>query len=422
MPNRYGSIMAPGYVAPTPWRDGLLRGLLDASPIGVLDMLQSVPLTPADAVWRAITPQRPALGDAIAGRLGFGAPPADLGDYGSEYDSGRLTGNMGLLGAGGVLGAASRAGRGLLGAVRQGQSMNSGGLLGGGTGKIEGALASKSPSIYDPKPLPQRPFQDDYPSWTAGGDGGGRVAFDIDGRPTTPSAIIAGRRTAGGVDEGIRGGEADWLVGALAIRRGGAPRSSPDLRGDFGRYTHHDRRLTVDQALPPEQADRVFSHELAHAIEKHTFGQAIPTDGLKKELAQIYSDLNSSAYVPKSKIGATPATFGYKGADVDRELIAEALRAYMTDPNYIKSVAPKTAARLREYVNTNPNLNRHIMLNSMLGAPAGAGLLGGEGSMEEFRRGLLGPVAVDRLGRALYESEPESVRGARRPLINLETP
>ena len=47
------------------------------------------------------------------------------------------------------------------------------------------------------------------------------------------------------------------------------------------------------------------------------------------------------------------------------EYIAEAIRTYMIDPNYIKSVASDTAARIREYVNSNPRLNKMLQFNSI---------------------------------------------------------
>jgi hypothetical protein len=58
-----------------------------------------------------------------------------------------------------------------------------------------------------------------------------------------------------------------------------------------------------------------------------------------------------------------PEHFGYRGSDVQRELIAEAIRAYMADPNYLKTVAPETAKAIRAAVNNNPRLNRTIQFN-----------------------------------------------------------
>jgi len=59
-----------------------------------------------------------------------------------------------------------------------------------------------------------------------------------------------------------------------------------------------------------------------------------------------------------------------------REYMAEAIRAYMADPNYIKTVAPQTAARIRQYVNSEPRLNHVIQFNSGVSPlpPAGTSL------------------------------------------------
>lgn len=70
-----------------------------------------------------------------------------------------------------------------------------------------------------------------------------------------------------------------------------------------------------------------------------------------------------------------PENFGYQGDDIQRELIAEAIRAYMRDPNYIKSVAPDVATLIREHVNVSPNLNRIVQFNSAGAGVLGAGLL-----------------------------------------------
>ena len=61
--------------------------------------------------------------------------------------------------------------------------------------------------------------------------------------------------------------------------------------------------------------------------------------------------------------------------------MAEAIRAYMADPNYLKTVAPEVAARIRAAVNTDPILSPHIQFNSLAGllaAGAGGGFLAGQ--------------------------------------------
>ena len=69
-----------------------------------------------------------------------------------------------------------------------------------------------------------------------------------------------------------------------------------------------------------------------------------------------------------------PKAQGYIGEASDRELIAEAIRAYFADPNYLKSVAPATAARIRAHVNSNPRLSPNVQFNSVT-TPTPLGLL-----------------------------------------------
>jgi hypothetical protein len=66
-----------------------------------------------------------------------------------------------------------------------------------------------------------------------------------------------------------------------------------------------------------------------------------------------------------------PEHLHYPRDEVPRELIAEAVRAYMSDPNYLKTVAPRTAARIREFVNSHPTLSKIIQFNSLAGLTAG---------------------------------------------------
>jgi hypothetical protein len=84
----------------------------------------------------------------------------------------------------------------------------------------------------------------------------------------------------------------------------------------------------------------------------------------------------------------TPQAFGYKGDDVHREMIAESIRIYMADPNYLKSVAPKTAKAIRRAVNGNPAVNRILQFNNVpwaadLPGAEAAALIGARNSEEE---------------------------------------
>ncbi len=107
---------------------------------------------------------------------------------------------------------------------------------------------------------------------------------------------------------------------------------------------------------------RVQAHEIAHGIDELA-GQ-IDTSLLKGELQTVYHDLNNPNSSPTAKQW-TPQAAGYKGSDVDREYVAEAIRAYMIDPNYMKTVAPNTAAAIRGAVNSNARIADTLQFNSL---------------------------------------------------------
>jgi hypothetical protein len=117
--------------------------------------------------------------------------------------------------------------------------------------------------------------------------------------------------------------------------------------------------VAIDKSLGSVKEPRVVAHELGHWVDE--MASNISTDGLSTELKAVYNELNN-AQSRGPKVG--PQHVGYKGEAASREYMAEAIRAYMTDPNYLKTVAPKTAARIREYANGNPRINRVIQFNS----------------------------------------------------------
>jgi hypothetical protein len=67
-----------------------------------------------------------------------------------------------------------------------------------------------------------------------------------------------------------------------------------------------------------------------------------------------------------------PGYVGYKCDAASRELIVEAIRAYMADPNYMKTMAPNTAAAIRESINAHPTLSKIIQFNTIAGLASGA--------------------------------------------------
>jgi hypothetical protein len=56
--------------------------------------------------------------------------------------------------------------------------------------------------------------------------------------------------------------------------------------------------------------------------------------------------------------------------------MTEAVRTYVVNPNWIKTMAPRTAARIREWVNTHPELSKIIQFNSLVAGSGGLALAG----------------------------------------------
>ena len=140
--------------------------------------------------------------------------------------------------------------------------------------------------------------------------------------------------------------------------------------------------MEIADDLDDDTFINVLAHETAHGIDLNALS---PWDraqfdarkwGIRRndpdihlELQTIYRDLNNPPGEPPTII--LPRDKGYPRRDEARELWAEAYRAYMADPNYMKTVAPRTAAVIREVVAANPRLRRIIHFNS-LGTAAGA--------------------------------------------------
>jgi hypothetical protein len=147
--------------------------------------------------------------------------------------------------------------------------------------------------------------------------------------------------------------------------------------GDDGDYVGQKGIFTADD-LDPEQAVKTLAHELAHSIDLRAapprtrmefragkWGVRSDDEVIEEELYAVYRDLNN----PRAKHWGS-SDEGYARHEVGRELWADAIRAYMADPNYLKTVAPRTAAAIRKAVNENDQLRQIIQFNAG-GAPIG---------------------------------------------------
>lgn len=233
-------------------------------------------------------------------------------------------------------------------------------------------VASKSAMLYDPSRKPPRPIEADYPAG-APVDATGRITRTIDGDPVTGKYVVGRAQDRGG--ELALPREAYDEIAEAITGQGIVAVPASSIRGDGGQLSF-DRRsgrplsARVSQELRPDQFDKVAAHEVGHLLDVDS--NSIKTDGLSAQFRSIYNDLNNPqrhgrAYGPEHA--------GYPKGDVRDELVAEAIRAYMADPNYIKTVSPDVAKAIRAAVNRNPKINHLIQFNSVPGL-LGAGALG----------------------------------------------
>lgn len=272
-----------------------------------------------------------------------------------------------------------------------------GGIAKSGTrvAKGEGAKVASSRGLsYDPPPQPPRPFTDDYPNG-ARTDAEGRITRDIDGRNIHRKARVAGRAVDGGADQPVDGTERPALAQRTTAQ---APKRAPldhsgGTRFSYDPATRRFKRIegiVLADDLPDDEAVRVLAHEIAHSIDfrvapartvdsfhEGRWGIESSDPKVQDQLYRIYTDLNN----PQANRWG-PLNDGYTQSEEARELWAEAIRAYMTDPNYIKTVAPETAAVIRRFANGSPRVNKIIHFNSLAGG-AGVAAAAGGASEEE---------------------------------------
>jgi hypothetical protein len=221
---------------------------------------------------------------------------------------------------------------------------------------------------YEPPRKRQRTFFEDYPQ-DALTDAQGRLLYDIEGRPLS-ARFVAGRRFPGKADKRLSPDDIKKAMAPLNItldymdpstfreRIGGQYHDYNSLKGPpFGDITINTKYKSSDQ-------DMITAHEFGHAIDHFAgwFSDRLTSEEID-ELRDVYSDLRGG--FKKGAPRRQPEDFGYGVNKINIELVAEGLRAYMANPNYFKTVAPKTAATIRKAVNESPFLKKVIQFNSL---------------------------------------------------------
>jgi len=235
--------------------------------------------------------------------------------------------------------------------------------------------ASRDIDLYELPRKRQRPFTRDYRNQPRT-DTQGRLLEDIEGRPLGAEFIV-GRQFTGKADRPISPADIETALQRLNIRYAAvSQRAFP--KNVMGYFSPSDSKrkkrvgdIFVSSDVSLSDQDMVTAHEFGHAID-HLAGNLAKnlTQTEIGELRYVYGTSRSGS--ENHPFRRQPESFRYRPYQVNGELLAEGLRAYMANPNYFKTVAPKTAARIRAAVNDNPRLKKIIQFNS-LGA---AGLIG----------------------------------------------
>ena len=211
----------------------------------------------------------------------------------------------------------------------------------------------------------RRPFKEDFPN--AQGAPGSELGVTIDGARRTAKHTV-GRRVVDGLDEAITPQELNELVKEMT---GFYPTkvSAKQLDKDVIAYYDRDKKkIFVWDQLDAEATHRAVAHEFGHHLANAVKGLV---GKMPRKLEQELMPLYSSGYKgTRRKPYETPtANNKYRQDEVNEELLVEAVRAYLTNPNHLKTVAPQTAAYLRSKLNRNPKVRDHIQFNSKTGGP-----------------------------------------------------
>lgn len=237
---------------------------------------------------------------------------------------------------------------------------------------------------------------------------------------------------------------------------------SYNTRKNFNAPEHlTQRKIKFNMALDSLMRDRVVAHEVAHGIEHRSVGDDpwfagggyhISSKNMRDEMYRVYNDMNNEnpamigkhpfhntnySIDPKATKGfwifdelgnktdnwfdtkekalkfinetnkkdhigegiEAPELRGYAPQKVPRELWAESIRAYMDNPNYMKTVAPETAKAIRQMVNSNPQLSKVIQFNA-------------EGSVPG--------AAIAALSKPFYSAVENAIKGAKQSTANAE--
>lgn len=231
-------------------------------------------------------------------------------------------------------------------------------------------LASRNSKLYN------------FPTKSEVGDGLGiglgkahPGGLDLEGRPLVARYVVGSARHRT-VEKSLPPSVATE-IGKRFTRDGFAkvPRITGGGRGavagvGYDKYSRRPLWMQIKDTVSEADVPNVALHESGHVLDQ--MAGEIPTSGLMNELRPLYSygvegrNRTSNFTAPKHS--------GYSGDDAPREYMAESIRQYMVAPDTMKELAPKTAARIRKYINEHPELKDFIQFNGIAGAATMIGM------------------------------------------------
>lgn len=213
------------------------------------------------------------------------------------------------------------------------------------------------------------------------GGGGPDRLIDPEGRGLT-AATVVGRRVAGGPDVPLSLEEARRVIGDLGAELAYVPSSALPrlLRGGraVGETIANGEPATrqwvnIDKTL--SDAEWLHRHEGGHVIDNVTLARRGLGGGLRRSAVTSSAETRPMTWMAeglKSRYLNDPA-----------ELTADAIQAYMTNPERLKRVHPAVAKWIRDSVNAHPTVSKTIQFNQIAPYVLGGAGIGSLGFSED---------------------------------------
>ncbi len=231
-------------------------------------------------------------------------------------------------------------------------------------------LDAKLYMSYNAPDKPPMPIGDYYKSGVPT-DGQARIVATPEGHVLSAPTII-GRSSVGIPENAVQEKRALESLGESISGRPVSPLEKSQRRRASGGYDPVTGDILINPDAPQAEQTHALQHEIGHAIDYAVGG--ISQDKIKTELNRVYNTMVTGQ--ERTKNLTRPTDLKYSPNESPGELMAEAIKAYIHNPNYLKTVAPRTAEAIRRAVNTHPHLSKIIQFNSVAGAGLGLGALG----------------------------------------------